>query len=169
MVINVFLDIGDAGARAQFNGRVCLDNCTMQLLMFGDDTAKEESLVISLKCLTGQSACAACAALNNFCRCLCVLITCWQVDHVTVACLASLYQQCRLSFTDCLLNGGSHFEEASCVQDYFVGHNVSMVGRCDMSHMQSYAISAALYTMYTASYTYTYIIRKGRPLHMCFL
>ena len=38
IVINVFLDIGDAGARAQFNGRVCLDNCTMQLLMFGDDT-----------------------------------------------------------------------------------------------------------------------------------
>ena len=121
-------------------------------------TAKEESLAISLKCLTCQSACAA---LNNFCRCLCVLITCWQFDHVTVACLASLYQQCRLSFTDCLLNGGSHFEEAGCVKDYFVGHNVSMVGRYGMSHMQSYAISAALYTMYTARYTYTYIIRKG--------
>ncbi len=26
------------GARAQFKGRVCLDNCTMQLLTFGDDT-----------------------------------------------------------------------------------------------------------------------------------
>ena len=35
---NVFLDMVAREARAQFNGGVRLDKCTMQLLMFADDT-----------------------------------------------------------------------------------------------------------------------------------
>ena len=37
-LFNVFLDGVAREARAQFKGGVCLDNCTMQLLMFADDT-----------------------------------------------------------------------------------------------------------------------------------
>ena len=75
----------------------------------------------------------------------------------------SLYQQCRLSFSDCLLNGDSHFEEVGWDRDYFVAHSVSIVGRCSMSHMQSY-ISQLPCTLCTHRYVcihnYAYIIRK---------
>ena len=37
-LFNVFLDMVAQEARAQFKGGVCLDNCTMQLLMFADNT-----------------------------------------------------------------------------------------------------------------------------------
>ena len=37
-LFNVFLDMVAREARAQFKGGVCLDNCTVQLLMFADDT-----------------------------------------------------------------------------------------------------------------------------------
>ena len=37
-LFNIFLDMVVWEARAQFKGRVCLDNCTIQLLMFADDT-----------------------------------------------------------------------------------------------------------------------------------
>ena len=37
-LFNVFLDMVAREARAQFNGGVRLDKCTMQLLMFADDT-----------------------------------------------------------------------------------------------------------------------------------
>ena len=37
-LFNVFLDMVAQEARAQFNGEVRLDKCTMQLLMFADDT-----------------------------------------------------------------------------------------------------------------------------------
>ena len=37
-LFNVFLDMVAWEARAQFKGGVCLDNCTLQLLMFADDT-----------------------------------------------------------------------------------------------------------------------------------
>ena len=37
-LFNVFLDMVAREARAQFKGGVCLDNCTLQLLMFADDT-----------------------------------------------------------------------------------------------------------------------------------
>ena len=37
-LFNIFLDMVAREARAQFKGRVCLDNCMMQLPMFADDT-----------------------------------------------------------------------------------------------------------------------------------
>ena len=37
-LFNVFLDMVAREARAHFKGGVCLDNCTVQLLMFADDT-----------------------------------------------------------------------------------------------------------------------------------
>ena len=37
-MVNVFLDMVAWEARGQFKGGVCLDNCTMQLLMFANDT-----------------------------------------------------------------------------------------------------------------------------------
>ena len=37
-LFNVFLDMVAQEATAQFNGGVRLDKCTMQLLMFADDT-----------------------------------------------------------------------------------------------------------------------------------
>ena len=38
MVIQCLLDMVAQEARGQFKGGVCLDNCTMQLLMFADNT-----------------------------------------------------------------------------------------------------------------------------------
>ena len=40
-----------------------------------------------------------------------------KVYHVTVACLMSLYQECRFSFSDFLLNSGSHFIKAGWDRD----------------------------------------------------
>ena len=37
-LFNVFMDMVAQEARAKLKGGVCLDNCTMQLLMFADDT-----------------------------------------------------------------------------------------------------------------------------------